>query len=88
MFGLLYYHLGGLMSVFSVKLRKDVKGRMDRYKGRVNWADEVRRFTEDGLRVVEAEDSIRRVVEELSRMPLESPRGSSVASVREDRESR
>jgi hypothetical protein len=29
-------HLGGLMSVFSVKLRKDVKERMDRYKGRVN----------------------------------------------------
>ncbi len=54
------------MSVFSVKLRKDVKGRMDRYKGRVSWADEVRRFTEDGLRVVEAEDNIRRVVEELS----------------------
>jgi hypothetical protein len=48
----------------------------------------VRRFTEDGLRVVEAEDNIRRVVEELSRIPLESPRGSSVASVREDRESR
>ena len=48
----------------------------------------MRRFTEDGLRVLEAEDNIRRVVEELSRMPLESPRGSSVASVREDRESR
>jgi hypothetical protein len=49
----------------------------------------VRRFTEDNrLRVLEAEDNIRRVVEELSRIPLESPRGSSVASVREDRESR
>jgi hypothetical protein len=76
------------MSVFSVKLRKDVKERMDRYKGRVNWAVEVRRFIEDRLRVLEAEDNIRRVVEELSRIPLESPRGSSVASVREDRESR
>jgi hypothetical protein len=76
------------MSVFSVKLRKDVKERMDRYKGRVNWADEVRRFIEDRLRVLEAEDNIRRVVEELSSIPLESPRSSSVASVREDRESR
>jgi hypothetical protein len=77
------------MSVFSVKLRKDVKGRMDRYKGRVSWADEVRRFIEDNrLRVLEAEDNIRRVVEEFSRIPLESPRGSSVASVREDREDR
>jgi hypothetical protein len=48
----------------------------------------VRRFIEDRLRVLEAEDNIRRVVEELSSIPLESPRGSSVASVREDRESR
>ncbi|MFZ8793868.1 MAG: hypothetical protein ACO2O2_08310 [Acidilobaceae archaeon] len=48
----------------------------------------MRRFTEDGLRVLEAEDNIKRVAEELSRIPLESPRGSSVASVREDRESR
>jgi hypothetical protein len=76
------------MSVLNVKLGKDVKGRMDRYKGRVSWADEVRRFTEDNrLRVLEAEDNIRGVVGELSRIPLESPRGSSVASVREDRES-
>ncbi len=66
----------------------DAEENTSRYKGRVNWADVVWRFTEDGLRVLEAEDNIRRVVEELSRIPLESPRGSSVASVREDREDR
>ncbi len=76
------------MSVFSVKIRRDVKERMDRYRGRVNWAEEVRRFIEARLRELEAEENIRRVVEALSKIPIESPRGSSVISLREDREGR
>jgi len=30
-----------------VKIRKEVKERMDKFKDRVNWAEEVRRFIEE-----------------------------------------
>ena len=76
------------MSVFSVKLRKEVKEKMGKYRDRVNWAEEVRKFIESKLRELEAEDNIKNVVKMLSQLPLESPRGSSVISVREDRDSR
>jgi len=75
------------MSVFSLKLRKDIKEKMNKYKDRVNWAEEIRKFIEDKIRMLEAEDNIKKVVEELLQMPVESPRGSSTASMREDRES-
>ena len=60
---------------------------MNKYKDRVNWAEEIRKFIEDKIRMLEAEDNIKKVVEELLQMPIESPRGSSTASMREDRES-
>ncbi|MEM0126314.1 MAG: CopG family transcriptional regulator [Thermofilum sp.] len=75
------------MSVFSVKLRREIKEKMDKYRDRVNWAEEVRRFIESRLRMLEAEENIKNIVKILSQLPLESPRGSSVASVREDRDS-
>ena len=76
------------MSVFSVKLRREIKEKMDRYRDRVNWAEEVRRFIETRIRELEADDNIRNVVNMLSQLPIESPRGSSVTSIREDRDSR
>ncbi|AFH42012.1 CopG family transcriptional regulator [Fervidicoccus fontis] len=75
------------MSVFSLKLRRDIKEKMNRYKDKVNWAEEIRKFIEEKLRTLEAEDNIKKIVEELSQIPIESPRGSSTSSVREDRES-
>ncbi|MGC8678439.1 MAG: CopG family transcriptional regulator [Fervidicoccaceae archaeon] len=75
------------MSVFSFKLRRDIKEKMNRYKDKVNWAEEIRKFIEEKLRTLEAEDNIKKIVEELSQIPIESPRGSSTSSVREDRES-
>lgn len=76
------------MSVFSVKLRREIKEKMNKYRDRVNWAEEVRKFIESRLRELEAEDNIKNVVKMLSQLPLESPKGSSVISVREDRDSR
>ncbi|MDT7887938.1 MAG: CopG family transcriptional regulator [Desulfurococcales archaeon] len=69
-----------------VKIWRDVKERIDRYRGRVNWAEEVRRFIEARLRELEVEENIRRVVETLSQLSIKSPENSSVISVREDRE--
>lgn len=76
------------MSVFSIKLRREIKEKMDKYRDRVNWAEEVRRFIESRLRMLEAEENIKNIVKTLSQLPLESPRGSSATSVREDRDSR
>ncbi len=75
------------MSVFSNLLRKDIKEKMNKCKDKINWAEETREFTEEKIRVLEAEDNIKKVVEELSQIPVKSPRGSSTASLREDRES-
>ena len=73
--------------VVSFKVRREVKERMDRFRGRVDWAEELRRFVEERLRELEAEENLRRVVEELERIGVGAPKGFAVASVREDRDS-
>ncbi len=75
------------MSVFSVKLRRDVKQKMEKYKGRVNWAEEVRMFIENRLRVLEAEENFKNTLEELTNARWSVPKGFAVESVREDRDS-
>ena len=75
------------MSVVSFKIRKDVKEKMEKYKDRVNWAEELRRFVESRLREIEAEENIKKVVEELEKLHIKSPKGFSSDSVREDRDS-
>ncbi|RLI25522.1 CopG family transcriptional regulator [Candidatus Bathyarchaeota archaeon] len=77
-----------MSSVISVKVRREIKEEMLKYSGKVNWAEEIRRFIEERLRQVKAEENIRKVVEELSKIPFEAPKGSSVDSVRGDRDSR
>lgn len=77
-----------MSSVVSVKVKREIKEEMLKYSGRINWAEEIRRFIEERLRQIKAEENIRRVVEELSEIPFESPKGSSAGYVREDRDSR
>jgi hypothetical protein len=75
------------MSVFSVKVRRELKEKMERYRDRVDWPEEVRRFIELRVRELEAEESFERVLEELKRASWSVPRGFSARSVREDRDS-
>jgi len=75
------------MSVVSFKVRREVKEKMIKYRSRVNWAEELRRFVEEKIREVEAEENIERVIEELEKIPVSAPRGFSQSSVREDRDS-
>ncbi len=75
------------MSVVSFKVRREIKEKMERYKDRVNWAEELRRFVEDRIRRLEAEENIRKVIAILEKMPIEVPEGFAVRSVREDRDS-
>lgn len=75
------------MSVVSVKVKMEVKEKMIKYKDRVNWAEEVRKFIEERIRQLEAEESFKTVLEVLYRGSWSVPRGFSTASVREDRDS-
>ena len=75
------------MSVFSVKIKRELKEKMEKYKDRVNWAEDVRRFIESKIRELEAEENYERILSELERARWSVPRGFSARSVREDRDS-
>lgn len=75
------------MSVVSFKVRREVREKMEKYKDRIRWAEELRRFVEEKIRMLEAEENIKKVVEELEKMPIGAPKGFSATSVREDRDS-
>lgn len=76
-----------MSTVFSVKISRELKVRMERYRGRVNWADEVRGFIERRVRELEAEENFRQIIEELQKADWSAPSGFSARSVREDRDS-
>ena len=76
-----------VLSVVSFKVRREVKEKMEKYRDRVNWAEELRRFVEERIRQLEAEENMRRVIEELEKIPIQAPSGFSKTSVREDRDS-
>jgi len=76
-----------LSAVFSVKIRREVKEKMERYRDRVNWAEEVRRFIEETIRRLEAEENFEDVLRRLEGARWQVPGGYSAALVREDRDS-
>jgi len=60
---------------------------MEKFKDKVKWAEELRKFVEERTRMLEASENIEKVVKDLEKIPIEVPRGFSAASVREDRDS-
>jgi len=76
------------LSVVSFKVRKEIKEKMERYKDKVNWAEELRRFIEERIRQLEAEENMEKIMKELKNMNFSVPKGFSQESVREDRDSR
>ncbi|HEU98011.1 MAG: CopG family transcriptional regulator [Fervidicoccaceae archaeon] len=75
------------MSVFSVKLKKEIREKMEKYREKVNWADEVRKFIEEKLKELEAEENFSHILEELRKGKWKVTRGFAIKSVREDRDS-
>ncbi|MEM4441044.1 MAG: CopG family transcriptional regulator [Desulfurococcaceae archaeon] len=73
--------------MFSVKIKKELKEKMDKYKGKINWAEEVRRFIEETLRKLEAESNFELVLKQLEVAEWSVPVGFSASTVREDRDS-
>ena len=66
-----------MSSVISFKVKREVKEKMKKFKDRVNWADELRKFVEERIRELEAEENIKHVVEELEKIPISVPKGLS-----------
>jgi hypothetical protein len=60
---------------------------MERYRDRVDWPEEVRRFIELRVKKLEAEENFERVLEELKGASWSVPKGFSAKCVREDRDS-
>ena len=74
------------MSVVSVKVKKEIKEKMLKYKEKVNWAEEIRKFIEMKIREIEAEENIKRVCDALSKIEFRAAKGSSVEMIKEDRD--
>ncbi|WP_317895643.1 type II toxin-antitoxin system VapB family antitoxin [Pyrofollis japonicus] len=74
--------------VVSFKVRKEVKELMDKYRNKINWSEELRRFVEERIRQLEAEENLEKIVSELREASWSVPRGFGEKSVREDRDSR
>ncbi len=70
----------------SFRIPRELKERMDRLRGKVNWSEEVRRFLEERIREYEQLEAIRELEEALKTLP-QAPRGTALRYVREDRDS-
>jgi len=76
-----------MSEVVSFKVNREVKEKMRKYKAVVNWSEELRKFVEKRLKELEAQEVFNEVLKELENATWSVPRGFSVASVREDRDS-
>jgi len=76
-----------MSEVVSFKVNRDLKRKMEMYRDRVNWNEELRRFIEEKIRELEAYENFQRVLNELEKASWSVPRGFSQQSVREDRDS-
>jgi len=61
--------------------------KMEMYRDRANWSEELRRFVEEKIRELEAYENFQRVLDELEKASWSVPKGFSQESVREDRDS-
>jgi len=77
-----------MSEVVSFKVRKDIKERMNRFRDRINWSEELRRFVEAKIRELEAQSNYDDVMKRLKKASWSVPKGYSVRAVREDRDSR
>jgi hypothetical protein len=67
--------MGVFVSVFSVKIKRELREKMEKYRDKVNWAEEVRGFIESRIRELEAEENYERILGELKKASWSVPRG-------------
>lgn len=77
-----------MSEVVSFKVKKEIKEKMVKYKDRVNWADELRKFVEEKIKQLEAEENFEMILKELEKSKWSIPDNFSINLVRECRDSR
>ncbi|UXD21708.1 CopG family transcriptional regulator [Ignicoccus pacificus DSM 13166] len=70
----------------SFKVRKEVKEKMEKYKGIINWNEELRRFVELKIKELEAKERFEEIVRKLEEADWGVEEGFASRSVREDRD--
>ncbi|MEM2996739.1 MAG: hypothetical protein QXK52_04440 [Candidatus Bathyarchaeia archaeon] len=73
------------MPVISVKVPDQIKERMEKYKDRVYWPDEIRKLIAAKLEEIERREAVDRAIRLLEGIPP-AGRGTAESLVREDRE--
>ena len=71
----------------SVRVDRELREKMLRYRERVTGRREIRRFIEERVRQMEAEEEFEEILRGLRAASWSVPRGFSAGSVREDRDS-
>lgn len=74
------------MSVVSVKVPKQIKEKMRKYGGRVNWPEEIRKFLSSRIEELERREAVEEAVKLLEAV-APAPEGTAGKLVRKDRES-
>ncbi len=72
----------------SFKVRKEVKEKMEKYKGLVNWNEELRKFVEMKIKEIEARERFKEIVKKIESASWGVEEGFASRSVREDRDER
>jgi len=80
----IYYTI--TMSVVSVRVPRELKEKMQKYRDKINWSEEIRRFIENKILEAERENTLSRLEELIKQLPT-VPRGTAARYVREDRDS-
>jgi hypothetical protein len=75
-----------MSTVYSFRIPRRLKEEMDRLRDVVDWRKEIVTFIEERVRMYKRQKALREVVEILKGLP-ETPKGTAVRLVREDRDS-
>ena len=75
-----------MSEVVSFKVPREIKEKMRKYSKRVKWSEELRNYVIERIKRMEAEENLEKVIEMIE-STKGVPRGFSVRSVREDRDS-
>ncbi|MCC6053891.1 MAG: CopG family transcriptional regulator, partial [Thermosphaera sp.] len=71
---------------YSFRIPRRLKEEMDKLRDVVDWRKEIVAFIEERVRMYKRQKALREVVEILKGLP-ETPKGTAVRLVREDRDS-
>ncbi|MEM0054337.1 MAG: CopG family transcriptional regulator [Nitrososphaeria archaeon] len=75
-----------MSKIIAVKVSDELKKKVDKFKDKINWPEEIRLFIERKIREIEAQEKMKNIIEDIEKTGG-VPKGFSVLSVREDRES-